>query len=178
MAAFIRIKILPSALSIFSVKNVVEIEHKYLVKGHTHMVMESMHRQLKHTPIFGPMDYPTVFRAARMTPRPYTERGRSYILSGLRTKMPARSRLVQGMSKGRPSGEWYSPPSIHSGWGYSVQSGLWSGRDDAAQIKGPNTGLSRCVLRIYFLRRNPEKKASRSTKPEICNTKRIVWFVK
>ncbi|GFO14985.1 hypothetical protein PoB_004149000 [Plakobranchus ocellatus] len=68
-----------SALSAFSLQRECEVQLKYLVKGHTHMEVDSMHslikRKLKNIPIYSPMDYLTIFRTSSVSPRPYEVMG-------------------------------------------------------------------------------------------------------
>ncbi|CAH1106749.1 unnamed protein product [Psylliodes chrysocephalus] len=67
-------KYLASALCLLACKNNVEIEHKYLVKGHTQMECDATHslieRHIKARDIYLPTDYISVITSARQKPQP------------------------------------------------------------------------------------------------------------
>lgn len=70
------------ALLHFSIQNNVEIEQKYLTKGHTHMECDSVHasreRKLKNKEIYVPGDYLAASKIARTKPFPYNIKYVSY----------------------------------------------------------------------------------------------------
>lgn len=70
-----RNKTLSNALLSYSEEKKVEIEQKFLVKGHTQMEVDSVHslieRKLKNKSIHLPSDFLRITKEARCTPEPY-----------------------------------------------------------------------------------------------------------
>jgi len=99
--------VLSSALSAFSTETNTEIEHKYLVKGHTHMEVDSMHsvieRRLQKTQIYSPLEYLTIFRTARINPRPYDVKFVDHTFFRDFAKIAVHKTIRPGRKKGDPT---------------------------------------------------------------------------
>ncbi|XP_039296260.1 uncharacterized protein LOC120354091 [Nilaparvata lugens] len=70
-----RNSIMANALLHFAIKHNIDVEQKYLVKGHTNMECDSVHacieRKLKNRDVHVPADYVTATKEAREKPFPY-----------------------------------------------------------------------------------------------------------
>ena len=66
---------LANSISDFCVRRNISVEHKYLIKGHTHMEVDSCHslieRALRGITINVPYDYINIFLKARKNPKPF-----------------------------------------------------------------------------------------------------------
>lgn len=74
--------IIANALLHFANKHNIDVEQKYLVKGHTNMECDSVHacieRKLKNRDVHVPADYVTATKEAREKPFPYEVKYLSY----------------------------------------------------------------------------------------------------
>ena len=97
-----RCHVLSSALVSFAVKNRVEIYHKYLEVGHTHMECDSVHSNIekakKRSKINIPTDYINIIQSSRKVPSPYGVRYLDYTffknyesISDIKTVKPSKT---------------------------------------------------------------------------------------
>ena len=97
-----RCHVLSSALVSFAVKNGVEIYHKYLEVGHTHMERDSVHSNIekpkKRSKINLPTDYINIIQSSRKVPSPYGVRYLDYTffknyesISDIKTVKPSKT---------------------------------------------------------------------------------------